>query len=942
LISISGSLAQAAVSGTGDNFISVASSLGLPPTVSLAGPLLAATNSTLRNGNGASNIFSFLFIGDSSTVTSTTAAPLLAFDSVNLDSSGGILSLRRSLSTATPTKLTLAGPLFSAVNASIFNTTSLGLGSACCDGFGVRQGAELTSTTTAPLIQLTDAATFNAGPSAQEPISQSGGSFFGMSDNSIDGPVTAPAKVSLAGPLLDSTAGSSISALFHLLSIARANFSSTSTEPLIQLHNSTVNLGGLDPFTNTTSAGRILNLSGTAATPGTLALHGPLFSAVGSSVTTTSEMFGIFAGGSLTQTGSVDPLVTLSGGTVLNSGSNFIHARGFATGGSIPASLSLSGPLLTMNETVMNISGNLLRLADGGSLSSTTESPLISLTGGTFTGPPAGSVLGGSLLRMFSQVGQSGTSLSIAGPYLVSSGTVYNAMDTNAFNIADGAVINSTSTQPFASMSGGSTTVGGNVVGLAAETSFTTPGQPTTVGSGVPPTMNLTGPLLSATGTAISSPFNLLSILRGGMASGTADPLIQLSGLTAGLGGVNPVGGAPTFGRVFVLQASGTTGAVDSPAFLSLTGVGPLLLATDSNISTSSDVIGIFNGGTFTSATTAPLIQLNGGTVATQITGGFGGYFLLTSGAGGPTGVGFASAQLGGALLDTTGALNLSGGLVGVFTSGQVTSTGFTDPFALLNGGTHVIAGNPAPGVAMFSLSGRSTTVAFDAESQLLLGTDRPIQGALQLDGTRPMLTPLLETAGATVTGEKVFRMDNALLEATAPLLNLRANGATQSVLTTTGTNAVDLSFQARVASLGSSLIRLDNSVLNVMNGSLVNVNASKLTVGGDLVSLLNGATLSLANGPLLTVSGSGFVNITGALIGFGGTGGNTVNVTNNLCPCSLFGGVPVALQNGALAANVLITSPIRNPASGALNLSPNAALAVVNGAGSRLIVGAQ
>jgi hypothetical protein len=212
----------------------------------------------------------------------------------------------------------------------------------------------------------------------------------------------------------------------------------------------------------------------------------------------------------------------------------------------------------------------------------------------------------------------------------------------------------------------------------------------------------------------------------------------------------------------------------------------------------------------------------------------------------------------------------------------------------------------------------------------------------LQLDGSRPIVTPLLEMAGATATGQKVLRIDNALLEATAPLLNLRANGSTQSIMTTTGNNALDLTFQNRVSALGSSLIRLDNSVLNVANGSLVNVNASKLTVGGDLVNLLNGASLSVLNGPLITVAGSGFVNITGGLIGFGGTGGNTVSVANNLCPCTAIGGIPVALQNGALATNVQISNPIKNPTLGTVNVPTGAALAVVNGAGSKLIVGAQ
>jgi len=58
---------------------------------------------------------------------------------------------------------------------------------------------------------------------------------------------------------------------------------------------------------------------------------------------------------------------------------------------------------------------------------------------------------------------------------------------------------------------------------------------------------------------------------------------------------------------------------------------------------------------------------------------------------------------------------------------------------------------------------------------------------------------------------------------------------------TATGIDAVGLSFNARVASLGSSMIRLDGSTLNVNGDSLVNVNASKAH-GMWIVSLLVGS----------------------------------------------------------------------------------------------------
>ena len=79
----------------------------------------------------------------------------------------------------------------------------------------------------------------------------------------------------------------------------------------------------------------------------------------------------------------------------------------------------------------------------------------------------------------------------------------------------------------------------------------------------------------------------------------------------------------------------------------------------------------------------------------------------------------------------------------------------------------------------------------------------------------------------------------------------------------------------------------------------------------------------------------------------FGGSGGNALKVTNSLCsPCSLIGGIPVALTNGAVASNVSIGgSPIKNPGLGAVTLSNptlgsgGTALAVVSGATSKLTV---
>jgi hypothetical protein len=1040
--------------------LSITASGNPAPSMTLSGPLLSASHTDFKTGDPNANTFSFLFVGDSSALTSTSTSPLLSFDSSTVDTSGSFLSLRRSSSPSSPSRLMLSGPLFVATNGSSFNTSSLGFGAtfatsgqACCSGFSVSQGAQLSSTTPLPLIQLTNS-TFSAGPDAQ-----SGSHFFSLADSGPPDGITAPASVSLAGPLL-SVAGSTISALFSLLRVSDSSFASTSADPLIQLNASTVSVGGIDPFTNATSTARLLSLSGTGSSPATLSLRGPLFSATNANITTTSEPFGIFAGGSLTTTGTAAPLISFSGGTV-KAGNHLVHVRGFATGGSIPASVNLSDPLLSENGTTFNVSGNLLRLTDAGSLSSTTTQPLISLTGGSFTGPPAGSSLGGSLLRMFSEAGQSGSLLSLVGPYLVSSGTVYNAPDASAFNIADGAVIHSSSTAPFASFSGGSlSTPSSTLISLASNTSFTVPGQPTTVGSGVSPIVTLTGPLFlgtntsitsgnptantsglmfigdssvlastttspllsfdgstanggfiltlrrstsvaapstlvlagplfsavngstftlgssafgqtfgtapaaccdaffigqgaqlsstsaqplilltnstlnagpntnsggdvigvfntftgapaaelvapaslvlsgplfSVTGGSVSALFSLLNIGRSSVTSATGNPLINLSNTTVSLGGLNPINNAITIGRLVNVVSSATAGTSASPASLSLTGTGPLLSAANSSLTLTGDVVGVFNGATLTSdaqdfqagiVSSTPLIQLSGGTTLTTGTTSINGRLLNVSGTGGSDGTSRAEVIMAGPLLSSVAStLNLSGGLVAVSPGGRVSTGVSTVPFTSITGGTHAIASNA--GTQMFGLVGSSTAV--DPQSGLTLGTDRPIRGATRPDGTQPLLVPLLQTSGATVTGQQVLRIDTALFEATAPLLNLVASSGL-----TTSVDAINLNNRANVSMLGSDLVRLDASTLSVSSGALARVAGSKLTLGGNFLTMVNGATLNLFSGPLLNVLNGGFVSITGALVNFGGTGGNLINVQNTLVPTGFINGVPV------------------------------------------------
>jgi len=279
--------------------------------------------------------------------------------------------------------------------------------------------------------------------------------------------------------------------------------------------------------------------------------------------------------------------------------------------------------------------------------------------------------------------------------------------------------------------------------------------------------------------------------------------------------------------------------------------------------------------------------------------------------------------SLAGPLLRATDTnLTAPVSLLSVLAGGRFASS-TDEPLVSLKGGTHALGTE----IAMFDLAGSGA--AIDVDSGRMLATDTP----LKMGGS------LFEADAATVTTRQALRVDTALLEATAPLLNLRKG----SVLTSAA-DAITLSGTSRLTS-ATSLVALDASRLAVAMGALVNVTGgSVLNAAGDLVSLRNASTLSLLNGPLLAVSGGSFANIGGALVAFGGSGGNLLSVSNSLCggACVLIGGIPVALMNGATAGNVSIgAGAIKNPSLGAIQLaSPSTALLSVSGPTSKVTIG--
>ena len=256
----------------------------------------------------------------------------------------------------------------------------------------------------------------------------------------------------------------------------------------------------------------------------------------------------------------------------------------------------------------------------------------------------------------------------------------------------------------------------------------------------------------------------------------------------------------------------------------------------------------------------------------------------------------------------------------------DATNSTLSIPFSVVSAiqGGHITSSWPG---AMIQLYGGSYTLG-------------PIVGVFDVVGSDPSDQPLrhggtfLDATNAAINSGSLMRVDTALLEATAPLLNLKSSTMV------TNDSVLDLSFRANVTSLGP-VFALNNSSLTVAGGALVNVGGGSLfSVRGDLVQLANGSTLSLLSGPLAQVSGNSTLSVSGALVSFVGAG-NTLSINNTLCAsfaCTNLGGVNVALTGGASAANVSLTNPIKG--AGTVNVGANAAAVLVSGSGSKVSVG--
>jgi hypothetical protein len=189
---------------------------------------------------------------------------------------------------------------------------------------------------------------------------------------------------------------------------------------------------------------------------------------------------------------------------------------------------------------------------------------------------------------------------------------------------------------------------------------------------------------------------------------------------------------------------------------------------------------------------------------------------------------------------------------------------------------------------------------------------------------------------GTPVFGGNAVRLDTVLFEASLPIIELlgAGNGAATATRLTTSGDTMDIS-RSRVVSLGP-VVALDNGLIHVTNGAFMTLRSgSNVDVTGDLLRLFNGSRIEVVNGPLIRVTGNSgggtnpavsTLNVSGALVNFGGSGGNTIIVNNSVPVTARRGGpannqFPVNIGGGG-ASITIGANPVRNPALGSITVN--------------------
>jgi hypothetical protein len=587
LLSFSGSTVNA-----GANFFHVRDS---GSHVTLPGPLLADNGSTFNTTNN------FLRIAGGGSLTSTSRNPLISLSGTTFtggqgpgtDTGGSILNMRTDAGDNAASTLTLAGPLLKATSTA-FNSTDSNF-------INIRDNAILTSTTPAPLVELTGSTV-----TANNNIARVGPYATNDAGTTILGNGVPP-SVTLAGPAFKATDTHFTAQTGSFLLIRdTVNGTVTGSGPFIQLAGTTS-----DGTTVTASQGNFLTLASPNNQPPTFSLPSSLLDATNTTFATgdpakNDQTFLFVADGAKLSSSSADPLVRLSGSS-LNTAGNFLTVR---RSGTSPSTVNLSGPLLSASNSSFTTFNSVkadgccafLFVGEGGNLQGTGSDALLQFNTSTFSN------IGGSFVNLTPTANlpdstPAPSTMTLGGQLLNDSGSTFGSVATpiagSLLRVVDGSTLSNNTISPLMQFSGSTINAetllflrGVNTdpkTGLGTDTPLTTGGiilelDPTTV-------------TLSGTGNAIQVDTAVLN---------ASAPIINMisSALTTGLNGaglMNVFKGNVTSVEVVKLDNSILT--VQNGPLLSVTG--------GSQMTVKGDFANLLNGSKIT-VLNGPLISVSG------------------------------------------------------------------------------------------------------------------------------------------------------------------------------------------------------------------------------------------------------------------------------------------------------------------------------------------
>jgi hypothetical protein len=673
--------------------------------------------------------------------------------------------------------------------------------------------------------------------------------------------VPVDGNATIAGPLLDAI-GATMMLGSHALLIDGA-LTSLSMNPLFRFEASTSTIGGSLVVVGPQGA---FNASG------------PLLEVTSSILTTSGgPLIVVEAGGTFAVTSlGTSPLLSLQAGI-----------------------LSTSGSLLDLRESAVALVGPVVKLGQR-SLLTNARGPVLRIDGG-FLSADAILTTDGIGNQMF----LAGSLMDLSHATV----TLRKVFDIPVGN-SDILVQTLTPGEPSIRLQGSTLTLteaGAELLrfGMAAE------GSPSQTGVGLvanDSTLNLNGPLFALGGVHLLDGTPQLQLSRTVIDQRGGDSLIEVSTAPVTMvGGLLEAHDSTLTAASSLLRVADTslTQSGDALPFMrfdqsmvqaadfftelsgSMSLTAPLARLTSSLVTAGADFLYVGRESTFTSTASEPLIQL--------VDSALNAFTLLFNDGG-------QINLLGAPLLHAVNSqLTFDFAVVESEFGGQLASASHA-PLVALDGGRLTSRGH------LFLASGSG--------SGLYPTLGKPLQSVGSLLEARNGAN--IDAAG------NALHLDAALLEATQPIFNL-IGSMTQTTALSTGASTMDL-LKSSLISTGP-VVALNRGLINVHSGPLISLaDGSTLVVTGDLLQLLNGSRINVFNGPLIRVGGSGSaLSVSGALVLFGGSGGNAIVVNNSIAPTAILSGVPVSATSGGLVS--IGPNPVQNPALGTISVSPGGSL---------------